>query len=74
MRFSGNGSDLLLTSLRAETADKKYVKVNEEQREIVLSAQSVSRIRALLNSVLYSAYAVTQTIKEVEHLGRKPSA
>jgi hypothetical protein len=59
--------------LRAETADRKYVKVNEEQKEIVLSAQSVSRIRALLNSVLYSAYAVTQTIKEVEQLGREPS-
>lgn len=73
MRFSGSGSDLLLASLRAETADRKYVKVNEEQKEIVLSAQSVSRIRALLNSVLYSAYAVTQTIKEVEQLGREPS-
>ncbi len=56
----------MIRSLTAETADKKYLKTIEERKEIVFTAGSVSRARALLNSVLYSAYAVTQTIAEVE--------
>ena len=64
----------MIRSLTAETVDKKYLKTIEEKKEIVFTARSVSRARALLNSVLYSAYAVTQTIAEVEGSGRRSSS
>ena len=63
-----------MKALRAETADGKYIQMIEEKGEIVIRAKSVSRLRALLNSVLYSTYSVLSTLKEVEEVGRKPSA
>mgnify|MGYP001770686992 FL=1 len=63
-----------MKALRAEAADAKFIQVLEEKGEIVIRAQSVSRLRALINSVLYSTYSVLSTLKEVEEVGRKPSA
>ncbi len=62
-----------MKSLRAESADRKYIEISEDKGEIIIRVQTISRMRALLNSVLYSTYSVLSTLREVEEVGREHS-
>lgn len=60
-------NNILYKSIEPETSKEKYVMIKENPLDIKISAQSISRGRAIMNSYLFWIYTILATLKEVDN-------
>ncbi len=62
-------SNILYKSIEPEISKEKHVIIKKENNplDIKISAQSISRGRAIMNSYLFWIYTILATLKEVDN-------
>lgn len=64
-KVSSEVISLLSRSILMEKIDKKYVSI-EPPLKITITAESISRGRAIMNSYIFWIYTILRTLEEVE--------
>ncbi|MCI2414603.1 MAG: hypothetical protein MPF33_05040 [Candidatus Aramenus sp.] len=57
---------IIFNTVKVEEMDRKYVRIEEDPFKITISAERLSRGRAIMNSYIFWLYTILRIVEEVK--------